>query len=84
MQTVKTAVSIDKALFARANALARGMKISRSRLFALALEEYLRRRENLKALEEIDLVYASAQEPREKETLRKMRKTARRLAEGQW
>lgn len=44
MQTVKTAISIDKALFDRAEALARTLQVSRSRVFVLALEESLLKR----------------------------------------
>ena len=37
MQTVKTAISIQEGLFEQAETLARQIKISRSRLFVLAL-----------------------------------------------
>ena len=40
---MKTAVSIPDEVFARAERLARRLKKSRSRLFAEALEEYVRR-----------------------------------------
>jgi metal-responsive CopG/Arc/MetJ family transcriptional regulator len=43
MENVKTAVSIRKSLFEQAENLARKMKVPRSRLFALALEDYIRR-----------------------------------------
>jgi metal-responsive CopG/Arc/MetJ family transcriptional regulator len=84
MQNVKTAISIDKSLFAQANALARSMKISRSRLFVVALEDYMRQHENRKLLEEVNAVYADEPSDEEKELLRRMRKSYRRLVEGQW
>ncbi len=84
MQNVKTAISIDKSLFTQANTLARSMKISRSRLFVIALEDYMRQQENRKLLEEVNAVYADEPSAEEKELLRRMRKSARRLVEGQW
>jgi metal-responsive CopG/Arc/MetJ family transcriptional regulator len=84
MESIKTAISIDKSLFAQADALARRMKISRSRLFVIALEDYMRQQENLKLLEEVNAVYADGPSDEEKELLRRMRKSSRRLVEGQW
>lgn len=84
MESIKTAISIDKSLFAQADALARRMKISRSRLFVIALEDYMRQQENRKLLEEVNAVYADGPSDEEKELLRRMRKSSRRLVEGQW
>jgi len=84
MESVKTAISIDKSLFAQADALARRMKISRSRLFVIALEDYIRQQENRRLLEEVNAVYADEPSGEEKELLRRMRKSSRRLLEGKW
>ena len=84
MQTVKTAISIDKSLFTQANALARSMKISRSRLFVIALEDYLRQQENREILAKVNAVYADEPDESEKELRRRTRKSHRRLIEGQW
>ncbi|MDO9300170.1 MAG: hypothetical protein Q7T89_02260 [Anaerolineales bacterium] len=84
MESIKTAISIDKSLFTQANALAHKMKVSRSRLFVIALEDYMRQQENLRLLEEVNAVYADEPSSEEKELLRKMRKSSRRLVEGQW
>lgn len=43
MATVKTAISIQESLFEEAEALAREMNTSRSHIFVLALEEFIRR-----------------------------------------
>lgn len=85
MENVKTAISIEKSLFTQANALARKMKVSRNRLFVIALEDYIRQQENRRLLEEVNAVYA-ADEPsiEEKELRRRSRKSHRRLVEGQW
>jgi metal-responsive CopG/Arc/MetJ family transcriptional regulator len=84
MESVKTAISIDKSLFTQANALARKMKVSRSRLFVIALENYMRQQENRKLLEEVNAVYADGPSNEEQELLRRMRKSSRRLIEGKW
>ena len=84
MESIKTAISIDKSLFAQANALARKLKISRSRLFVLALEDYIQEQQNRELLERINAVYTDEPDATEKILRRKARKSHRRLVEGQW
>ena len=45
MPAVKTAISMDEQLFARVEKAAAEMEISRSQLFALAVEEFLKQRQ---------------------------------------
>lgn len=84
MESIKTAISIDKSLFAQANALARKMKVSRSRLFVLALEDFIREQENRELLAKINAVYENEPDELEITLRRKTRKSHRRLVEGQW
>jgi metal-responsive CopG/Arc/MetJ family transcriptional regulator len=84
MANVKTAISLRKSLFEQADALARKMKIPRSRLFALALADYLARQENRELLERINAAYSDAPDPSEQTLLRKARRLHRRLVEGEW
>ena len=84
MESIKTAISIDKSLFAQANALARKLKMSRSRLFVTALKDFIRQQENRELLEQINAVYADEPDEAEKELRRRTRKSHRRLVEGQW
>ena len=84
MESIKTAISIDKSLFAQANALARKLKVSRSRLFVIALEDFIQEQENRELLEKINAVYADGPDKSEQELRRKMRQSYRRLIEGQW
>ena len=84
MESIKTAISIEKSLFAQANILARKMKVSRSRLFVLALEDFIREQENRDLLEKINAVYAEEADRSEKILRSKSRKSHRRLVEGQW
>ena len=60
MSSVKTAVSIEKNVFAEVDCVAREMNVSRSRVIGLALEEFLKRRENQRLLEQINAAYDDA------------------------
>lgn len=53
---MKTAVSISDLLFTRAEKYSKKVKLSRSRLYSDALEEYLDRREKTKIVEQINRV----------------------------
>ena len=57
MPGIKTAISLEEDLFDKANKLADEMKVSRSRLFSIALEDYLKRRENQTLLERLNQAY---------------------------
>ena len=84
MQTVKTAISIDKALFEQADGLARRLNLSRSRLVAMALEDYLKKMENLDLLERINAAHEGAPDGKEMRLAKKRRRVHRRLVEGTW
>ena len=84
METIKTAISIQKSLFEKAEDLAKKMKVPRSRIFALALQDYFRRRENKNLLAQINAANADEPEASEKNLRRKSKRTHRRLVEGEW
>ena len=84
MENIKTAISLRKGLFDQAEGLAQKMKVSRSRLFVLALEEYIRRRENRELLAQINEAYLDQPDPAEQTLRRKSRRTHRRIVEGEW
>ena len=84
MTTIKTAISLPKSLFEQANALARELGVSRSRLFALAVEEYIQRYQNRRLLEAINVAYDDLPDPEEQGRLQEMRARHRRMVEGQW
>ena len=50
--TVKTAISVDETLFEKVETLAQELSISRSRLFALAAQEFIEKHENQQALQQ--------------------------------
>jgi metal-responsive CopG/Arc/MetJ family transcriptional regulator len=82
--TIKTAISLPQDLFERAETLANELQISRSHLFGLALEEFLRRHRNQRLLEQINTAYAEAPDPSEQALLRRMRRPHRQMVEGEW
>jgi metal-responsive CopG/Arc/MetJ family transcriptional regulator len=85
MAIVKTAISLDASLFEEAECAAREMQMSRSRLYALALRDYLRRRENRRIIEELNEVYAEEPTEEDKAYLRGMRKLyAKTLEPEEW
>jgi metal-responsive CopG/Arc/MetJ family transcriptional regulator len=85
MSNVKTAISLESELFQQAEEIAREMQIPRSRLFALALEEFIRRYQNRQLLEQINAAYADeAPDAEEQAIQRSMRQRMRQALEGEW
>jgi metal-responsive CopG/Arc/MetJ family transcriptional regulator len=83
MTYVKTAVSLQRPLFDAMENLAHSLNLSRSRLMALALEDFIRRHENQRLLESINEAYADAPDPEEEAIQRGMRRLQRRLVEAE-
>ncbi len=73
MAHVKTAISIEESLFREAEAWAGKLNISRSQLFARAVEDFVRQRENEELLERLNAAHADGLDEEEKEFLEHMR-----------
>lgn len=84
MAHIKTAISLQESLFQQVDHLAHEMKVSRSRLFVLALEDYVRRHQNRQLLEKINQAYKDPNDANERKRLRKARRLHRRVIEGEW
>ncbi len=84
MAIVKTAVSVDAELFKEAHRLARKLGIPRSRLFSLALEEYMRQEESKLLLERLNRVYAGGSDQAERRAIGAMKRKQRAIVEGRW
>lgn len=78
---MKTAISLPDDLFEAAEALAARLKMSRSRLIAVALAEYVARHRAGRVTERLDAVYA-AEESRPDATVRAA--GARTLRRADW
>ncbi len=70
---VKTAVSIRRDLAEEADSLAHERGITRSRLYAMALEEFVRKHENQRLLERLNEAYADGLDDDEEELLARAR-----------
>jgi metal-responsive CopG/Arc/MetJ family transcriptional regulator len=81
---IKTAISIQKSLFEQADNLAQQLKISRSHLFGLAIETFVKNHQNQILLEEINQAYSEEPDPKEKIRLSKMHTQHRKLVENEW
>ncbi len=60
---MKVAISLPDPVFSAAEKLAQRLRVSRSQLYAQALEEYLGKRQDVLVTELLNTVYATAQEP---------------------
>ena len=82
--TVKTAVSIQKTLFEQAESLAKELNISRSHLFGIAIEKFIKNHQNQLLLDELNQAYDDQPDPDEQDRLANLRQQQRRLVEGEW
>jgi metal-responsive CopG/Arc/MetJ family transcriptional regulator len=81
---VKTAISIDNRLLQEADETARLMGLSRSRLFALAIGEFLKRQRREQMLLRLNEVYANGAEPVEKRLLNEIRSKVGSTVKERW
>jgi len=84
MANVKTAVSVQKSLFDQVESLAKKLHVSRSRLYNLALANYIERYQNQTLLEEINQAYPDEPDLADQDRLTKMRRHHRKIVEGEW
>jgi metal-responsive CopG/Arc/MetJ family transcriptional regulator len=84
MTNIKTAISIDKPLFEEVDALARELEVSRSRLFSLAVSDFIQRRKNNELLEAINAAYQDSPDSEEQQTLERMKAVRRRIVKDSW
>ena len=84
MAQIKTAVSLDRSLFEQVDTLAHKMKVSRSRLLAMALEDFLRRHENEQLLQAINRTYQDEPDEARPSLRQGVRPIHRKIVEGEW
>ncbi len=82
--TIKTAISIQKSLFEQAESLAHELNVSRSELFGLAIETFVRNHQNQRLLQEINQAYSDEYASSDKVRLSKMRKHHRKIVRNEW
>ena len=62
MPNVKTAISIEQPIFEQMDVLAKNLKVSRSRLFAMAAREFIQRHNNIELLKLLNEAYEDVSE----------------------
>jgi len=75
---------MDDALLPAADETARRMGLSRSRLFALAVADFVERQRQEHMLDRLNEVYANGMEPAEKRLLKGIKSKVRRTAKERW
>ena len=81
---MKTAISIDDGLLREADDTARLMGLSRSRLFALAISDFLRLQREEQMLRRLNEVYADGAGPGEQRLLKGIKAKVRPRAKDNW
>jgi predicted transcriptional regulator len=81
---MKTAISIDDGLLHEADETARRMGVSRSRLFALAVGDFMERQRREKMLAQLNEVYAAGMEPAEERVVKGIKRKVRRVVKQRW
>jgi metal-responsive CopG/Arc/MetJ family transcriptional regulator len=81
---MKTTISIDGQLLEEADRAARRMGVSRSRLFSLALQEYLLQRRQEEMTEQLNRVYAGGLDAPERRTTAGMKARFRATMKDRW
>ena len=84
MANKKTAISIDEPLFEQVDALAHEFKTSRSRIFALAAQEFIQRHKNKKLFEAINNAYDDALDTKEESLISMINSRHIEMVKDQW
>jgi metal-responsive CopG/Arc/MetJ family transcriptional regulator len=78
MSSVKTAISLPESVFEQVEALAKELRVSRSRIFLLAVEAFAERRRSQALFEAISRAYVDPPTREEKHFLRAAKRYHRR------
>jgi len=84
MQIIKTGISINKKLFEKVEELASKLDISRSKLFQLAVEIYIRQYENMQILEKLNNIYSDRITGEEQHLQNLMKSYHKKIVEDKW
>jgi len=82
MPTIKTAISIEKLVFEQMDVLSKNLKISRSRLFSMAAEEFIQRHKNSEIFDLINDAYDDL--PESEPIVSKMHSKHFKIIKDQW
>jgi predicted transcriptional regulator len=83
MPTVRATFTLDASLYEQAKEVAERLEVSRSRLIATALRDFLERRRSAQILEALNEVYGDDLDAEERRFLRGGSAAIRAIAEGE-
>lgn len=81
MAGVKTAISLEESLFHQVNKLAQDMHLSRSKLFTLAVKDFIKKQEGKKLLAQLNAAYDDSPDEEEYTVSKAMQRKQRKIAE---
>ena len=82
---VKTAISLHESLYNEVNKLAKEMHVSRSKLFVMAVEDFIKKQENKNLLEQINKAFTDQPDSDELKIHSEMRKKQlKNLEKEEW
>jgi antitoxin MazE6 len=84
MPTTKTAISLDSELFERADSVANELNIPRSRLIAMALDQFIERHRNRQILAALDAAHTDGASQDGIDLAQARRRRHRAQVEGSW
>ena len=73
MPGVKTAISLDEELLLKVNSLADNLHVSRSKVFTMAVQDYLKKQENQSLLAQLNEAYEDFPDEEESGVLKSIR-----------
>ena len=85
MPGVKTAISLDEELLLKVNSLADNLHVSRSKVFTMAVQDYLKKQENQSLLAQLNEAYEDFPDEEESGVLKSIRvKQNRNIDQESW
>jgi metal-responsive CopG/Arc/MetJ family transcriptional regulator len=81
MPGVKTAISMDEELLIKVNRLSNDLHVSRSRVFTLAVQDYLKKQENQSLLAQLNEAYEDFPDEEEKGISKSMQIKHKKMVE---
>jgi hypothetical protein len=81
MPGVKTAISLDESLFNEVKKIAHDLNVSKSKVFTLALLDFMERRKNKSLLEKLNEVYKEHPSDEEKNLLQSTSNARKKMNE---
>lgn len=84
MATTKTAISLNPALLDEVDSISRKLRVPRSRLFVLAIQEFIQKYRNRRLLEKINEAYEDGLTKEEKNYLDKINSGYKKIIKHEW